>query len=200
MASKVILGGTNAYKKYYWALPDSGLFRFWYQSVIRSLNTSNGAILLTDKYKIDCSYLYQKADYIDFSTKLIKMNFNMTPPPMVAVMDGRCQSSPYDSYYAYGVARCYDISNGAKISLKNEDNQGEINLFPNPALDMITIETTIENFSCAIYDVNGNLLFYAENKNSGDAINIKSLKPGMYLITINDGEQSANYKFTKLND
>ncbi|MBK8846768.1 MAG: T9SS type A sorting domain-containing protein [Bacteroidetes bacterium] len=36
--------------------------------------------------------------------------------------------------------------------------------------------------------------------NSGEELSIKSLKPGMYLITINDGTRSMNYKFIKSND
>lgn len=124
----------------------------------------------------------------------------MIPPQMVAVMDGRCTSSACDYYNVYGVARCFNIDNSAKVAKENENFETGINLFPNPAQQLITIETSLENFSCAIYDVNGNLLFYAEKKNSGDALNIKSLKPGMYLITINDGEQSLNYKFTKSNE
>ncbi|MBL0053476.1 MAG: T9SS type A sorting domain-containing protein [Bacteroidetes bacterium] len=65
---------------------------------------------------------------------------------------------------------------------------------------MITIETSLENFTCSIFDVNGNLLISTEKINSGEELSIKSLKPGMYLITINDGEQSLNYKFTKSNE
>ncbi|MBL0053477.1 MAG: hypothetical protein IPP29_19270 [Bacteroidetes bacterium] len=129
MASKVILGGTNTYKKYYYSLPDSNHFSSGIR-VIRSLNLSNGAKLSTDKFIIDCSYNYIKATSVSFSTKLIKINSNVTPTQMVALMDGSCNAPDADWYWRYGVARCFDLGNGSRHSNDNENLETGITLFP----------------------------------------------------------------------
>lgn len=63
-----------------------------------------------------------------------------------------------------------------------------LTLFPNPATDLITIDSKNEDLSAVeITDISGKRLYYSENLNSNNhMINISSFTEGLYFITVNN--------------
>ena len=86
------------------------------------------------------------------------------------------------------------VSNGTPFNLLGVDNQMEIQqnflLYPNPAIDQVTITFKNEgSFTFECYDLLGKLVQTEMITNSGQVINISSLKSGMYLYRIkNEGQ------------
>jgi len=84
------------------------------------------------------------------------------------------------------------VSNGTPFNLLGVENQMEIQqnfiLYPNPAIDQVTITFKNEGlFALECYDLLGKLVQKEMITNSGQVINISSLKSGMYLYRIKDG-------------
>lgn len=84
------------------------------------------------------------------------------------------------------------VSNGTPFNLLGVDDQVVIEesftLFPNPAFDQVTVTFKNEGlFALECYDLLGKLVQKEMITNSGQVINISSLKSGMYLYRIKDG-------------
>ena len=84
------------------------------------------------------------------------------------------------------------VSHGNPISLVGIDQYETIknpfSISPNPAVDQVTITFKNEgSFALEFYDLLGKLVQTETITNSGQVINISSLKSGMYLYRIKDG-------------
>ncbi|MBN8695484.1 MAG: T9SS type A sorting domain-containing protein [Bacteroidetes bacterium] len=85
-------------------------------------------------------------------------------------------------------------------SINNYSANDNITLYPNPALDQISITSqdisTIQKIS--VYDLTGRLVKDVNNIHSKEtAINISDLESGIYFLTVNDGKRSQTQKFIK---
>ncbi|NCA78078.1 MAG: T9SS type A sorting domain-containing protein [Alphaproteobacteria bacterium] len=71
-------------------------------------------------------------------------------------------------------------------------------VYPNPATDMLKVETALRNASLNIYDINGMLKNSCDLNGKSTTIDLKRFAPGTYIYTItnNDG-QVENGKFIK---
>ncbi len=79
-------------------------------------------------------------------------------------------------------------------------NENELNIYPNPASENITINytSTSKNVSIKIYDTTGKLVKRIDNIKSGEnTINISELENGLYLLNLQDGDNSATKRFIK---
>ena len=79
-------------------------------------------------------------------------------------------------------------------------NNLTLHLYPNPANDFVTINLDkIDNSAIrhlSIYDINGRLIFQRDllNDNNNIKIDITSLKPGFYMVNLNNGEHNFKQK------
>lgn len=75
-----------------------------------------------------------------------------------------------------------------------------LNVYPNPAVDIITLEIR-DHFSSLSYlltDINGKLIFQNKVAGSKTLINCKNLNAGIYFLKVyNENEQLKNFKLIK---
>ena len=72
-----------------------------------------------------------------------------------------------------------------------------INLYPNPASEKLTVTSLYELESYKIYDVLGKLVSQgAANGNITD-IDVSSLQTGLYFVNLSSGELQSTFKITK---
>ncbi|MAB58033.1 MAG: hypothetical protein CL524_10855 [Aequorivita sp.] len=79
------------------------------------------------------------------------------------------------------------------------DNKSIKNLivFPNPTQSKLIVHSAIKDFeSVSITDINGRIVMNSVNNNSKE-IDVSTLKPGMYFITITSSEGNITKKFIK---
>lgn len=72
-----------------------------------------------------------------------------------------------------------------------------ISLYPNPTDDVVTLSSTTENTlnSVSIVDITGKTVFTTKNTGKQSiSINVKSLSPGIYFVSANDGITSYTTK------
>ena len=72
-----------------------------------------------------------------------------------------------------------------------------ITIYPNPATDVLNIANTtgMDVTGVAIYSINGVLVRQATGVI--DAVNVADLQSGLYIVTVQAGNQQVNYKFMK---
>lgn len=93
--------------------------------------------------------------------------------------------------FGYQVYVNFPVLGVVEQSIKN------LIIFPNPAQNELLIHSSLINFdSISIIDVNGKTVFLSENVRS-KKIDVSSLKPGMYFITITTSEGKITKKFIK---
>lgn len=70
----------------------------------------------------------------------------------------------------------------------------EINIYPNPANDLVNIETSFEKFEVTIYNAIGQLVFEKKNDSGRLAINISSFAKGVYTIKLASAQEILTKK------
>lgn len=87
---------------------------------------------------------------------------------------------------------------GVSANSTIEDDKSELQFYPNPATDKITLKGLPANTTIAIVDLSGrSLLLTQSSDKSGDTtIDINNLKAGVYLIKVGNAE-SKTFKLTK---
>lgn len=73
-------------------------------------------------------------------------------------------------------------------------NKNSLSIYPNPATDYIKVNTTEKISSVQIFDVSGRSAKTAMDNNQ---IDVRSLKPGVYVIQVKIGDSTINKKFIK---
>ncbi len=76
---------------------------------------------------------------------------------------------------------------------------GEFNIYPNPASDNITINYTssLKNYTINIYDVMGSLVKTMICKSASATIPVGEFTSGIYLLNVKDGNHSSVKRFIK---
>ncbi|HPG73815.1 MAG TPA: T9SS type A sorting domain-containing protein, partial [Bacteroidales bacterium] len=67
-------------------------------------------------------------------------------------------------------------------------------IYPNPAIDDVTIDFPGEKATILIYDLNGREIKSVEGHNSKANFNTSELKNGTYIIRVNNGQDYKNIK------
>ncbi len=82
----------------------------------------------------------------------------------------------------------------------NPLNGMEMKLFPNPAGDILFIEMMHDElfYTITISDLTGKIMMAALQNNNKAELHIDQLSEGMYIISVDVGEEFYRYSFVKL--
>jgi hypothetical protein len=73
----------------------------------------------------------------------------------------------------------------------DENTQFEYAMYPNPASNAVTVETTAPNSEAVIYGVNGQILVTQQNTTATFTLNVSELADGMYWLKVSSSEGSV---------
>ncbi len=99
----------------------------------------------------------------------------------------------------------FEVFNSTITSIEDV-NDSQIKIYPNPVNNYLNIEylpQTNEALSIYLLDINGRKIKTFIHNNRSDlsgidkSYNVSYLKPGLYIISIVDGDKTANYKIIK---
>ncbi len=76
-----------------------------------------------------------------------------------------------------------------------ENNKLGVNIFPNPAVDVLNITKVSNNATFTIYNVAGQ--FISKGKVTNNKVNVSSLAKGVYFIEISENGATSKMKFIK---
>ncbi len=78
----------------------------------------------------------------------------------------------------------------------NENNFKPVVIYPNPAGGIIRIHSYIKGkIDCLIYDINGKLIFYQNNFDASQAIDLKAHNSGIYFLQLTSPEGTYSGRF-----
>lgn len=100
----------------------------------------------------------------------------------------RIKQTDYNGQFSYS-----DV----KSVLVLDDNGDETSVSPNPCRDVINIATNLDSYLIFINDLSGKLLMKDNGKGS-TGLNISSLDPGVYYLTVENESFRRKYKIVKL--
>ena len=79
-------------------------------------------------------------------------------------------------------------------AIANIDFSNNINIYPNPATDKLTVNG-IEGADIQIIDISGRVYFTKQNINAIERVNVSNLNPGLYVVIITKEGKNAIKKF-----
>ncbi|MCX6294609.1 MAG: T9SS type A sorting domain-containing protein [Bacteroidetes bacterium] len=134
--------------------------------------------------EIDLAYVFGR-DYV-----------NPGNLPGVAIMKTRIDS--IRSFYYNNLTPCGQLL-FASVPIQVISNNNSLSIYPNPAKENITINFTSssKNVSVRIYDATGRLVKNIHIQSGENSINISELENGLYLLNLQDGNNSVTKRFVK---
>ncbi len=115
---------------------------------------------------------------------------------------GMCFNSNTTIYYTTGINQTnnrlketWKVFNPTTIT-ENGWNEG-VNIYPNPANNLIDIETNIKNCYCSVFDITGKLIFKEKMVQNKTRIDLSSYSNGLYFIHLQSNEKIISKKFMK---
>ncbi len=122
--------------------------------------------------------------------------------------DFYCQDATnFSCFSAYGFTsgdfvegwECQGFEGGAPVeqrqqSTHNTKMEASLNIYPNPGLNWITIETNVEAYTLEIFDMQGRKMSLTQDLNR---INIESYSSGIYLLVLNSNDVSLVQKIIR---
>jgi uncharacterized protein (TIGR02145 family) len=91
--------------------------------------------------------------------------------------------------------RC--IQGSSTTGLENISYKKELKVFPNPALDNITIDYAEKINRISIFNLLGELVYQRQASNIRNEINVSNLPNGIYIMKIDSAEGTVQQKFIK---
>lgn len=114
---------------------------------------------------------------------------------------------PAKTYYAFARTSCGGTSYSAwamqsfftpwSVGINAVENTNDINIYPNPAKDVLYVQNNGAPFLMLITDISGKTVLATEIHQGTNNININSLNHGMYIIRYVQGEEVQIKKLLK---
>lgn len=82
-------------------------------------------------------------------------------------------------------------------SIINNNNEFVFQIYPNPAKNIISIESSLQNWGLSVYSTDGKVLIKKLLNEGVNQIDISDLTPGIYIIRLKDSENVILRKFYK---
>lgn len=112
-------------------------------------------------------------------------------------------SEDYDINKSFGVLiklnknGCLDtLTCGGGIGTAEADIVNRIKIYPNPTADKISIENPIGE-TVSLFDIEGRIVMKGDVLGSSHSMDLTSLKPGIYLLKMEDKKLNLTYKIIK---
>ncbi len=75
------------------------------------------------------------------------------------------------------------------IRVVDFDGSGDIAVYPNPATNYVSVQTSLKGYGFKVYDLSGKLIFYQTSAQGNEQIDVSELSKGIYIyeVTTQDG-------------
>jgi hypothetical protein len=93
-------------------------------------------------------------------------------------------------------SRTFSVAVSDCVGLQNQNLGGEPRIFPNPTNGILKLVLT-DKFKLEIFDVSGKKLISIEIKKGDNDLDLESLNPGMYIISISNNDFHKSFYINK---
>lgn len=112
----------------------------------------------------------------------------------IILTDKGTQNNACDSF-SYGEVEDYAVKIASSLAVDDSAQKNTFQVYPNPATDVLNITKANKNTTFSIYNTAGQIV--SKGKVLNNKVKVSQLLKGVYIITINNGSESANVKFIK---
>ncbi len=96
---------------------------------------------------------------------------------------------------SYGQAEDYTVNVGTLGT--SEANRQNLNVYPNPVLDVLNIDSDSKLSGVTVYDLTGKAVSSHTMAAQKNQINLSKLSPGVYVVTVQTEAGSKTVKILK---
>ena len=96
--------------------------------------------------------------------------------------------------FASTVTQAFCVNN---ITSTAEIQNSDVVVYPNPAINMITIESNMANTLLRVYDLNGKQIFAAKMNEGNHIVDVSSWTQGIYFLTFSNDNNTQTIKLIK---
>jgi len=136
-----------------------------------------------------------KLDSLDVSGNVVLRCLNTTGTPLKCIQVNQNQLNSIPAGWIKDAAASYSVNCKSSTFIEDEILSESIILYPNPAGDVLTIESVIPLIRVEIYSVTG--IKIMDIQSDFDAIPVKSLSKGVYMLKIETEYGCATKKFAR---
>lgn len=156
---------------------------------------------------------YWGGDIVAYQGKVYKAKWWTQKLPTTGDWEniGTCNQGPYfaemknidenamiytttSAQFASTVTQSFCVNN---ITSTAEIQNSEIVVYPNPAINMITIESNMANTLLRVYDLNGKQIFATKMNEGNHIVDVSSWTQGIYFLTFSNDNNTQTIKLIK---
>lgn len=154
---------------------------------VLAFNTLNNREIMYSRFNGELDNLVFRNGFFIYSDKDSLIFFNDIDYQSIFIEEtGKLEMSGSDVYIINSNELHYvDIDNILKVDLENNENKTEIFIYPNPAKNIIFINSVLDIKSHEMISISGQIIDVELINNS---IDVSSLHPGVYIFSIVDIE------------
>ena len=204
---------TGTFKKIVWPVGITGTVTYNPNSVVLSMASSTLPLSLLSFSGIHQSNFnqlnWQTTNEINTSHFLVQKSANGTTFNNIGRVEARNTSGNYD--YGFTDANPVDVANFYRLQMVDKDGKityssiikivftgkNELQVFPNPAKDLITLSGLQSKGIIKIISPEGKLVKQLNATANSMMIDISTLAKGMYIVQYNIGETTSELKIIK---
>lgn len=112
----------------------------------------------------------------------------------VALRYNNSQTEPCGSY-TYGEVEDYAVKISATLGVNDNVKANSVQVYPNPAVDVLNVTKVSNNADYNIYNAVGQLV--AKGKVTNNQVQVSKLEKGVYMITVDNNGEASQVKFIK---
>ena len=112
----------------------------------------------------------------------------------VALRFSTPQTTPCGTY-TYGEVEDYAVKISATLGVDDNVKSQSLQVYPNPAVDVLNITKVSNNATYAVYNATGQVV--AKGKVVNNQVQVSKLQKGVYMITVEDNGLASKVKFIK---
>lgn len=181
--------------------PDDFYFIYFYD--FDSLNYIQ--VYITDTFSVTVNGHPLKAQTADFTLnsytysqtliEFVGAEYNFFPTTVscdIGFKGLRCYQDSTLGLYHYSQVDC----EYSTVDIKEHEISGS-KIYPNPATNILTVETYNDKGTYQLQDVTGKVLLSGNVTANKFSLDISALSKGIYLLSLIDGEQQVNKKIVK---
>lgn len=134
-----------------------------------------------------------------FSNNLVtssNMNFSNCPTLTNICVDNFNINKIQNKVNGYGYENC-SVNSNCNLSAENFEFSREIKLFPNPASNVLNIESdyNLKISTVSVYNFSGQVVLFSKSVQDKNVVDVAALKRGVYLLEISTENQTILKKF-----
>ena len=95
---------------------------------------------------------------------------------------------------SYGQVEDYNLNIGT-LAVSESSNAAKVQVYPNPATDVLNVSRVSNNSDYSIYSVSGQLV--AKGKITDNKVAVSKLQKGVYFLTVDYNGDTSKVKFIK---